>query len=329
MKFVLKFAFLCCCLIISQSCGPTGGVGGSAASDTGGEAYVVVEAHSGRVLGGFNARGSRSVASLTKVATAMVVFDWAEATGTSLNTLAVVPPEAAYLGGSNPMGMQPGDQIQLRDGLYSMLLGSDNVAAQTLATHVGTMLAQRRGRLGEPVKIFVGEMNSLARALGMTRTQFYNAHGMELTGQLGRSSAEDMARLGIHAMRNSGFAFYVKQRSRAIGYLRGGQRVAFRVQNTHPMLGQLGINGIKEGQTPEAGPCLMVSADQSALVERLPDGRSRVTPRRLIAVILKSPNREGRANELIQTGWGRYEALSVPGAIAVTQPQEILSVPRL
>ena len=65
-----------------------------------GEAYLVVEANSGRILLTQAALDRKPVASLTKVATAMVVLDWAKATRTDLGTEMLVPPSVASLGGS-------------------------------------------------------------------------------------------------------------------------------------------------------------------------------------------------------------------------------------
>ncbi|MDB4525899.1 serine hydrolase [Akkermansiaceae bacterium] len=194
------------------------------------ESYLAVEAHSGKVLIELNADTKRPVASLTKIATAMVVIDWSELSGSSMGQMAVVPPEAAYLGGSNPMGMIPGDRIALRDAMYSMLLGSDNVAAQTLADHVGRSIITRAGG-SDPVGSFVGEMNNLARAIGMTRTKFANPHGMDTARQKGTSTARDMARLSIYAMRNTGMQYYTKQTARSIGSYRGNARRGFKIKN--------------------------------------------------------------------------------------------------
>ena len=82
----------------------------------------------------------RPIASLTKIATGVIAVDWADATGVDLNqTLATVPASALAIGGPNPMNLQPGDQLTLRDALYSALLGSDNLAAMTVAA------SRRRG----------------------------------------------------------------------------------------------------------------------------------------------------------------------------------------
>ena len=294
--------------------------------DSGGEAYIAVEAHSGRVVSRYNSTASRSVASLSQVATAVVTFDWATATGSSLAQQAIVPADAVTLSGPNPMGLQPGDQIALRDAMYSMLMGSDVVSAQTVAAFVGHQVQQRRGLAsGSITDTFVGEMNQLATALGMSRTRFVNAHGSDG----GISTAEDMARLAIYAMRHPGMAFYTEQKTRQIGFTRAGQAAAFKVVNTNQLVGQQGIDGLKAGQTALSGPCLMISAERSSLVEKLGGGQARVTPRRMIVVALNSPQREARTLGLLNAGWATYDQVQELGASVVNQPQEILSVPDL
>jgi serine-type D-Ala-D-Ala carboxypeptidase (penicillin-binding protein 5/6) len=127
---------------------------------------MVVEAHSGKVLVASNASAKRPVASLTKIATGAVAVDWAVATGADLGTLRITVPQTITLvGGPNPMNLQPGDRLTMRDALYSALLGSDNLAAITIADHVGREMLTRRGKNGEPVAEFVAEMNRLAKAL--------------------------------------------------------------------------------------------------------------------------------------------------------------------
>lgn len=293
------------------------------------ESYVSVEAHSGKVLLELNADAKRPVASLTKVATAMVILDWAKASSTSMGSYATVPNEAAALGGSNPMSLAPGDQITLREAMYSMLLGSDNVSAYTLADHAGRSIMARGTTARTPVASFVKEMNNLARAIGMKRTKFANPHGMDTARQRGSSTARDMAALSIYAMRNTGFQYYVKQKTRTIASSRFGQKRAFKVKNTHNLIGQMGINGIKTGTTVLAGPCLATSAEKPNIVQKLADGRTRLTPRRLIVVCLGSPDRDGRTLTLIQQSWPRYDAWTAQGRTTQNAAREIISVPKL
>src|SRR6266480_3028325 len=104
----------------------------------------------------------------------MVVLDWSEKRGGDLNKMAAIPPEAFVGTGENLVGFQPGDRITLRDLLYAALVQSDNVAAFTLASHVGTalqLIVPAAGN-GSPVAVFVGQMNFLAKTLRMDRTRF-------------------------------------------------------------------------------------------------------------------------------------------------------------
>ncbi len=291
------------------------------------ESYFVVEAHSGRVLVAHDATRKRPVASLTKIGTAIVVLDWARITGTDLGVLAVVPSSAGVLGGANPMGLRPGDRISLRNALYSALLGSDNVAAQTLAHHVGFAMLRQRGREGDPVKAFVVEMNVLARALGMRRTKFANAHGMDNARERGVSTAADMAKLGVYAMRHPGFAFFVKQKSRSISCYSAGVERSFVVANTNKLLAEADINGMKTGMTALAGQCLAVSSERKPVVEKLPDGRSRMTKRLRISVVLGSPDRVARTRGIVVDGWTRYEQWRQAGSPVQNAVKELMVVP--
>lgn len=294
------------------------------------ESYLVMEAHSGRVLLASNSEAKRPVASLTKVATAKVVLDWAKASNSSLATQAIVPNSALSIGGANPMGLRPGDRISLRDAIYSALLGSDNVAALTLADHVGRALLMHRRRQGDPQAAFVAEMNQLAKALGMRRTRFVNPHGLELSGKKGYSTAADIARLCVYVMRDSGFEFYVKQKHRKIAVAAAdGRRLSYKVGNTNQLLGQQGINGIKTGMTTAAGQCLAVNSHRSPLVTKLDATRSQIRKRDLIVVVLGSADRFGRARQLVAQGWAGYDGWAAGGYQVSAKKKELIVVPKL
>ena len=291
-----------------------------------GESYIAVEANSGKIVLELDADQKRPVASLTKIAAAMVVLDWAELSGTKMGQIAVVPAGAATIGGSNPMGLMPGDQIALREAMYSMLLGSDNAAALTLATHVGRSIQAQSRVGGDPVDAFVKEMNNLARVLGMSKTRFVNPHGMDGSGRKGMSTARDMARLCIYAMRDTGFQFYVKQKVRSISSSRAGQSRGFKVNNTHKLLGTAGISGIKTGTSQLAGACAATSSEKKPIVKKSETGGTKLTPRRMIVVALGSADRYGRTKGLLSQGWGLYEGWREAGSL-VTNPRSILNVP--
>ena len=333
----MKVTSICAILLVTvfslTSCITSGiGVVGSG-PDSGGEAYLAVEAHSGKVLAGHNPTATREISGLTQVATAIVIFDWSTATGKSLAENAIVPQDVLALGAANPMGLRPGDQLTLRDGLYSMLMGTDAASAQTLANHVGSEILQRRGGYGsQPVKVFVEEMRQLASALGMTRTRFNSAHGLELNGSGSTSTAEDIARLEIYAMRHPGIAFYTNQKSRKISYFRAGQQLSFQVTNTNSLVGREGINGLKSVRSSIAGSCNLISAERSSLVEKLPGGQSRITPRRMIIVSLGSSNSDGRAYSLLSPSWQSFDQWMTNRAAGVAEAglaEQLLTVPNL
>src|SRR2546428_12050247 len=104
------------------------------------EAYVIADAQTGYVLGEQAPRKKLQVGSLTKIATATVVLDWAERKSGDLNRVVTIPQEAFVGTTENNIGFQPGDTITLRDLLYAALVQSDNIAAYTLAHHVGSQL---------------------------------------------------------------------------------------------------------------------------------------------------------------------------------------------
>jgi serine-type D-Ala-D-Ala carboxypeptidase (penicillin-binding protein 5/6) len=292
------------------------------------ESIMVMEAYSGKVLVASNAGAKRPIASLTKIATGAVAVDWATATGADIATLRIsVPATITLVGGPNPMNLQPGDRITMRDALYSALLGSDNLAALTIADHVGRELGTRRGKTGDPVVEFVAEMNRLAKALGMTQTRFANPHGLERPGAKAYSTAADVARLSTYAMRRNAFSFIVRQPSRQIHVEGAAGSRSFTIRNTNELIGEPGVLGVKTGTTAAAGPCLAVCMERDPLVRQKPDGSKGATPRRLIVVVLNSPDRFNRARGLIRQGWDVYDPWLAAGAPVADRKREIITVP--
>jgi D-alanyl-D-alanine carboxypeptidase (penicillin-binding protein 5/6) len=296
-----------------------------------GESVMVMEAHSGRILFAVNAQQQRPVASLAKMATAAVVIDWATATGTDIGSaMLTVPPTITRVGGPNPLNLQPGDRLTLRDALISALLASDNLAALSLADHVGRELLRARGRNGEPVVTFVAEMNILAKALGMTRTKFNNPHGLDRPRNPGAlSTAADIARLSVYVMRKPPLTFITRQTERRIHVQSGGGRRALMVRNTNELAGREGVLGIKTGTTQAAGPCLATCVERDPLVRTRADGSRGVTPRRLIVVVLNNSDRFGRSRGLIDRGWAAYDRWLADGAPVQNPRHELLRVPDL
>lgn len=262
-------------------------------------------------------KDKRQIGSLTKVAMAMVVLDWAEKKSGDLNQMATIPPEAFVGTGENLIGFQPGDRITLRDLLYAALVQSDNIAAYTLAYHVGhelqSIVPAAPSANAAPVGTFVGQMNALAKTLRMDRTRFLNPHGIDnIERSLPYSTASDLARLSRYAVNKAGFRFYVSQKERQISFDRGGKKLGYMLRNTNELLGRDGVDGVKTGRTARAGDCLILSAQrESQIIKEGP--RTAVIPRHLVIVILGSTDRFGEGAQLLARGWQLYDQWAAGG----------------
>jgi D-alanyl-D-alanine carboxypeptidase (penicillin-binding protein 5/6) len=273
--------------------------------------YVVIDATTGHILDEQDTSKKLQVASLTKIATAMVVLDWADATKADLAEYATVPQQASELA-VDPVGLQPGDRATVRDLLYAALMQSDNIAALTLANHVGKHLT--RSPDITPEYAFVAQMNALARKLKMDHTLFLNPHGLDnMKGRLPYSTSGDMSKLAAYAMARSGFRFYVSQKERQITIQHMDNTEShYMLRNTNELLGVNSIDGVKTGTTAHAGQCLIISAARAPESVKTGDTYM-ITPRRLIVVVLGSTDRFKVANGLLDRGWQLYDQWAAKG----------------
>ena len=304
--FILFFAFLASAAILRSAAAA--------------QAFIIVDAQTGYIFEEQEPRKKLQIGSLTKIATASVVLDWAERKSGDLNQLVTIPQEAFAGSLENNIGFQPGDSITLRDLLYAALVQSDNIAAYTLAHHVGSqlgsLLPSDAGSKLTPVDAFVAQMNALAKQLKMERTRFVNPHGIDYKVKpLPFSTAEDMARLTRYAMSKASFRFYVSQRQRQISFDRAGHRFNYALRNTNELLGKNGIDGVKTGRSARAGDCLILTSNREP--EVVTQGKAvTVYPRRLIVVLLGSTNRFGEGGGLVQRGWQLYDQWAATGRLA-------------
>jgi D-alanyl-D-alanine carboxypeptidase (penicillin-binding protein 5/6) len=304
--FIVFFAFLASAAILRSAAAA--------------QAFIIVDAQTGYIFEEQEPRKKLQIGSLTKIATASVVLDWAERKSGDLNHVVTIPQEAFAGSLENNIGFQPGDSITLRDLLYAALVQSDNIAAYTLAHHVGSqlgsLLPSDAGSKLTPVDAFVAQMNALAKQLKMERTRFVNPHGIDYKVKpLPFSTAEDMARLTRYAMSKASFRFYVSQRQRQISFDRAGHRFNYALRNTNELLGKNGIDGVKTGRSARAGDCLILTSNREP--EVVTQGKAvTVYPRRLIVVLLGSTNRFGEGAGFVQRGWQLYDQWAATGRLA-------------
>lgn len=148
--------------------------------EIGGEAAAVVEAACGTLILGLNQDQRLPPASLTKIATALVVVGRARLSDRV--AIALNGWDLAAADDSSIMGLEAGMSLTVEELLYGLLLPSGNDAALALAGHLG---GKER---------FVALMNQRVAQLGLKNTRFSNPDGRHDDGLY--SSALDMALLG-------------------------------------------------------------------------------------------------------------------------------------
>lgn len=284
------------------------------AQQAGAPSWVVVDTHSSRILMEQNGDKRRSVDGFASVATALVAIDWSQRAGVDLNNTSRVPGFVTSPGVGNPMGLQPGDQISMRDLIYSIVLGADDASCLTLATNIGQDLLMRRGRQGDPIGEFVKEMNHLAGMNSMSGTRFQTPHG----GNWGRTgggatTTRDLARLAVYAMANPGYRFYSMQQERAVAISRGGAMFRFRISNSNRFAGKAGVDGVKSVPRAAGGPAAILTSKRNPEVSHLPDGRTMLYPRRIIAVADGAADSAGVAWQLLNSGWQEFDRWTAQG----------------
>ncbi|GAF12129.1 LOW QUALITY PROTEIN: D-alanyl-D-alanine carboxypeptidase [Bacillus sp. JCM 19045] len=149
-----------------------------------GQAAVLMEQESGRVLYGKNEHQPLKIASITKIMTAIIAIESGK-----MDENLVVSKNAEGTEGSS-LYLVAGEKLLLEDLVYGLMLRSGNDAAMAIAEHVG---GSTEG--------FVYLMNEKAEEIGMTNSLFRNPHGLD-THPDHLSSAFDMALLTQYAMEN-------------------------------------------------------------------------------------------------------------------------------
>ncbi len=205
------------------------------AASTSAQSAILMEAGSGRVLYAQGERERRSIASTTKLMTALVAAERCP----DLGQMVTVDPAAVGVEGSS-LYLKAGERLPLEHLLYGLLLQSGNDAAVAVAIHCA----------GD-VETFVAWMNDKARALGMADSHFANPNGLEAEGHY--STAYDLALLGRAVLQNQDLAAIAATRSVTLG--------TRSFTNHNKLLWRYpGCVGLKTGYTKKAGRTLVSAA---------------------------------------------------------------------
>lgn len=145
----------------------------------------VMKCDSYQVIEDNNMNEIRSVASISKIMTALIVLEHA-----SLNEMVEVDDKSIGIEGSS-IYLKKGDVYSVRALLHGLLLRSGNDAAYALAYYISN----------DNLNDFVKMMNDKAKEIGMYHTQFENPCGLEEpNGNL--STAYDMNLLMCYVSNN-------------------------------------------------------------------------------------------------------------------------------
>jgi D-alanyl-D-alanine endopeptidase (penicillin-binding protein 7) len=216
---------------------------GAVVPDIRAAAAIVFNPETGQVLWEENAQDKRSIASITKVMTALVFLE------DDPDLSREITVERADTYAASTTYLRTNERITLDNVLHLTLIASDNAAARVLArvSHGGTAS-------------FVERMNEKAIELGLESTSFADPSGLSPANI---SSAYDLSRLISFASGNERMAAIM----RTAQYTVKTNRRSINIHNTNRLVlgGEIDVMGGKTGFITKAGYCL-------ATLLRLPQG---------------------------------------------------------
>jgi serine-type D-Ala-D-Ala endopeptidase (penicillin-binding protein 7) len=236
---------------------------GALVPDVRAEAAIIYNPENGQVLWESNSQNQRSIASITKVMTAVVFLE----NDPDLSETVVVTP--ADVRAASTTYLRSGYVMTKNDVLHLMLIASDNAAARVLA---------RVSPLGSAA--FIKRMTEKARELGLTNTTYADSSGL-LADNV--SSAYDMAKLITIASADERISSIMRKQYHSVAV--GRQTIQVHSTNRLVMQGDVDVQAGKTGFISKAGYCL-------ATLLRLPQGGPQVA-----VVILGAKSNAGRFME--------------------------------
>lgn len=257
----------------------------------------VIDALSGNVLYEKNAHERHSMASTTKIMTALVAME-----NSSLSDIVKVSSSAAGVEGSS-IYLKAGEEISLEELLYGLMLASGNDAAVAIAEHVAGS-----------VQNFAKMMTDKAKSLGLKNTSFKNPNGLDADGHY--TTAYDLAIITKAALENEKFREIVSTKTKNIS---NGNESYMRSLSNHNKLLNLysGCIGVKTGYTKKTGRCLVSAAERDGF--------------RVIAVTLNAPDDWNDHKKMLDNAFKAYKKkpLIIKDMILKTIPVESGTLDRL
>lgn len=224
------------------------------------EAAIIYNPETGKVLWEENSQNQRSIASITKIMTAVVFLEG------NPNLSREVIVDRNDVRNASTTYLRAGYKVSTHDLLHLLLIASDNAAARTLAR------VSPQGSAG-----FIVRMNEKARELGLEHTTYTDPSGL-LAANV--SSAYDMAKLIAFVSADERIAGIMQKQYYSVPI--GRRNIAIHSTNQLVMRGDVDVLAGKTGFISKAGYCL-------ATLLRLPQGGPQVA-----VVVLGAKSNAGR-----------------------------------
>ncbi len=245
--------------------------------------YILLDANTGDVIAEQNADMQLAPASLTKIMTMYVIGQELQAGNIQLSDSVMISENAwaKNFPDSSKMFIEVGTNVSVSDLMHGIVIQSGNDACVAMAEHIaGSQEA------------FASMMNAHAAKLGMTATNFVNAHGLHDAQHF--TSPRDMAILSQALIRDNPSEYQLySQKEFTYNNIRQFNRNSLLWDKA------LSVDGIKTGHTSDAGYSLITSATQGDM--------------RLISVVMGTESERARKVEnkkLLRYGFRFFESVS-------------------
>jgi len=232
---------------------------------------IIIDHLSNTIIAEKNLDQKISPASMTKIMTAIIVFDQIKLKKLTINDHIEVPKniKSRLTKDDSKMFILPGDKISINDLLKGLIVSSGVDAAITLA----------EGLAGTDQQ-FVDLMNNKAAEIGMINTSFKNSSGVFDYQHF--STVKDISILSSYLIRNyAEFMGYFKEKE-FLWVRTGGQPVL--QYNRNVLLIDENVDGLKTGNLKDSKYSIAAT--------------KKINNRRVIVVISGLPTMASRANEV-------------------------------
>lgn len=239
--------------------------------------YILINADTFEVLAGDNIHKKLSMASTTKIMTALILAEQNTPEKEVITTKEMVTVEGSS------MGLLPGDSVSYYELIVGMMLPSGNDAANTAAISVAGSIEK-----------FADLMNKKACEIGMENTHFVTPSGLDDDEHY--STAYDMALLAAYALKNDVLRDIMSKPSITVTY--GNPPYQRTLCNHNKLLNTFEYCiGVKTGFTKKSGRCLVSAAEKDGC--------------RVIAVTLNAPSDWNDHEYLLEYGLGCLQQYDV------------------